>query len=61
MLMAPVLLHADQCWKEKNMRSLVAGSNGMARMIILVLLLGAVAGFAYWGNIPGVNVSVDSK
>jgi hypothetical protein len=34
------------------MKTLIAGSNGMARVIILVLLLGAVVGFAYWGSIP---------
>jgi hypothetical protein len=44
----------------KNTRTLVAGSNGMARVTILVLLLGAAVGFAYWGSIPGGNVLTDN-
>ena len=39
--------------KEKNTGTLVAGSSGMVRVIILVLLLGAVVGVAFWGSIPG--------
>ena len=38
------------------MKTLIAGSNGMFRVIILVLLLGAVGGSACAGNIPGGSV-----
>ena len=46
--------------KEKNMRTPVAGYNGMARVIVPVLLLGAAVGFAYRGNTPGGNVLTDN-
>lgn len=42
--------------KAKSLRTPVTGSNRMARVIILVLLLGAVVGFAYWGSTAGGNV-----
>src|SRR5512133_2478661 len=45
---------------DRDTRTLVAGSSGMARAIILVLLLGAVAGFVYWGSIQGGNVLTDN-
>ncbi len=43
-----------------NSRTLVTGSNRTVRVIILVLLLGAVVGFAYWGSMPGGDVLTDS-
>jgi hypothetical protein len=42
------------------MRSLVAGSNGMARMIILILLLGAAVGCANRESSPGRDVLTDN-
>ena len=47
------------------MRSPVSGSNGKAQVITLVLLplillLGAVVGFAYWGSIQGGNVLTEN-
>ena len=38
--------------KEKNIKTLISGPNGMVPVIILVLLLGVVVSFAYWGSIP---------
>lgn len=42
------------------MTSLVAGFSGTTRLVVLVLLLGAVGGFAYWGSIPSANVLTDN-
>jgi hypothetical protein len=42
------------------MKSLVTGSNGMARMIIFALLLGVMVGCANGGNSPGRDVLIDN-
>ena len=42
------------------MNTLVAGSSGMVGVMILVLLLGAAAGFGYWGSISGSKVLTDT-
>ena len=46
--------------KEKNIKTVISGSSGMVRVIILVLLLGAVSGCASQGSTPGGNVLTDS-
>jgi len=45
--------------KREDARTLVAGSRRMAWVGILVPLLGAVGGFAYWGSTPSGNVLTD--
>ena len=46
--------------KEKNIKTVTSGSSGMVRVIILVLLLGAVSGCASQGSTPGGSVLTDS-
>ena len=42
--------------KARTTGTAIAGSGRTARVIILVLLLGAVLGFVNWGSTPGGNV-----
>ena len=46
--------------KEENLKTLISGSNGMAPVIILVLLLGTVSGCASSGSTPGGNVLTEN-